>query len=455
MEKSLKEDMNRVYTLFSGEKIAVDTYSTQVVLHHLLDGLLYSSVYTLDQKQIWSCEHTEKVSLAEYCQNHILEKEEIRWIYGGILENLMEIQDFLLDANCLYLDASEIYLDASEKRVWNSYVPFYQESVWKNLQELTQYLLGNLEQEDTESVQVLYGIFHYLTQGGMDIDKIWKMLCGKISDEKKRKEEEAHRDFGQTEKVEYASQELRDYIAKENERIEKIRNNRIRANEIEIRENRVRGNNIQKVFGKSDGEKRLSSSFSYGRWVVASLPILLAIFICVFVTLNEWYLSNQRKILLLVLAVILGGVGVLLWRVWGKSLKKENLMEDGEGVNQATSKWDENTEVLSAVFQKKKEPVCAWLVRKETRESVPVSETPTVIGKSPEKAQILIQEPTVSRIHAKISMRNDAYYLEDLNSKNGTYVNGKRLKSQKPVRLCGDDVLVFANICYYFQLSNR
>lgn len=53
-----------------------------------------------------------------------------------------------------------------------------------------------------------------------------------------------------------------------------------------------------------------------------------------------------------------------------------------------------------------------------------------IIGRDAEKCQIEI--PTkyrrTSRVHAKISRRIDGVYIQDLNSSNGTYVNGKRVE---------------------------
>lgn len=52
------------------------------------------------------------------------------------------------------------------------------------------------------------------------------------------------------------------------------------------------------------------------------------------------------------------------------------------------------------------------------------------------KTDIVINDYSVSRKHAKIVKQNNRYYIIDLNSINGTYVNGKRIKSNKlfPIR---------------------
>ena len=71
----------------------------------------------------------------------------------------------------------------------------------------------------------------------------------------------------------------------------------------------------------------------------------------------------------------------------------------------------------------------ASLVSKEPGElaTIYLNEDLTVIGKLETACDAVISLPTVSRIHAKIRKKEDAYYLTDMNSRNGTAVNGRLL----------------------------
>jgi len=53
----------------------------------------------------------------------------------------------------------------------------------------------------------------------------------------------------------------------------------------------------------------------------------------------------------------------------------------------------------------------------------------TFIGRTPEN-QIRLNKPAVSRRHAQIAQSEGGYVLRDLNSENGTYVNGERVKEK-------------------------
>jgi pSer/pThr/pTyr-binding forkhead associated (FHA) protein len=63
-------------------------------------------------------------------------------------------------------------------------------------------------------------------------------------------------------------------------------------------------------------------------------------------------------------------------------------------------------------------------------ESFTVEEERVSVGRTPDAA-IFLDDVTVSRNHALIVRRQDGYYIDDLGSLNGTYVNRRRIESHK------------------------
>jgi hypothetical protein len=62
-----------------------------------------------------------------------------------------------------------------------------------------------------------------------------------------------------------------------------------------------------------------------------------------------------------------------------------------------------------------------------------------VIGRAPGCDLVLSEDLSVSRLHAELSRRDDGWILLDLNSMNGTRVNGRRVIAPSRVRV-GDHV---------------
>lgn len=74
-----------------------------------------------------------------------------------------------------------------------------------------------------------------------------------------------------------------------------------------------------------------------------------------------------------------------------------------------------------------------------------------IIGKDASRVQICIPNDGVSRLHAMIVHDESGYKVEDLNSTNGTWVNGKRLTPREPYALHDGDKVSFAEAEYIFR----
>lgn len=73
-------------------------------------------------------------------------------------------------------------------------------------------------------------------------------------------------------------------------------------------------------------------------------------------------------------------------------------------------------------------------------ERILINSDVTTVGRHPD-SDVFLDNITVSRNHAKFTREGDAFYLEDLGSLNGTYVNRKIVDSR--VRLSeGDEIQI-------------
>lgn len=73
-----------------------------------------------------------------------------------------------------------------------------------------------------------------------------------------------------------------------------------------------------------------------------------------------------------------------------------------------------------------------------------------LIGSQEDEVNGVIFTSSVSRHHAAIYKEDDKYYIEDLNSTNGTYLNGELLSYKEKVLLSKNDKVKFADEMYRF-----
>lgn len=64
-----------------------------------------------------------------------------------------------------------------------------------------------------------------------------------------------------------------------------------------------------------------------------------------------------------------------------------------------------------------------------------------VLGRQAIGKEYLEKKPYVGRNHAKITVIGSDVYLEDLNSTNGTYIDGQRLEVGKAIKLCTENII--------------
>ena len=99
--------------------------------------------------------------------------------------------------------------------------------------------------------------------------------------------------------------------------------------------------------------------------------------------------------------------------------------------------------------------VRAWLIPSEMfkEDSHGLIEDEYLVGKERAGADICLDSPGVSRIHARLVWMDDAYFVSDLSSVNGTFLNGEKLESGVVRLLRHQDELVFADCSFRYCVA--
>jgi len=84
-------------------------------------------------------------------------------------------------------------------------------------------------------------------------------------------------------------------------------------------------------------------------------------------------------------------------------------------------------------------------------DNILLTEFPFFIGKSGESTNHRIDDSTVSRFHARIDKEEDDLWLTDLNSTNGTFLNGIRLLPYDRIKVSRGDSVVISRKRYEFR----
>lgn len=78
---------------------------------------------------------------------------------------------------------------------------------------------------------------------------------------------------------------------------------------------------------------------------------------------------------------------------------------------------------------------------------------PMVMGNFKEVADIFFDSKLVSRMHASIKKEEGKYIFEDLNSSNGSFINGERLENKETRELTSGDIITIASVSFEVEIS--
>jgi len=90
-----------------------------------------------------------------------------------------------------------------------------------------------------------------------------------------------------------------------------------------------------------------------------------------------------------------------------------------------------------------------------TGERHPLGNEPLIIGRSPDKCRVVLPANAVSREHARIIPAGGQYYVEDLQSRNKTYVNNKVIEGRWPNPLKNGDNIKICDFLFAYQDESK
>ena len=85
-------------------------------------------------------------------------------------------------------------------------------------------------------------------------------------------------------------------------------------------------------------------------------------------------------------------------------------------------------------------------------EKIIITYSPFIVGQHRDLTDFCLEYPTVSRLHARFSVENGEASVTDLNSRNGTTVNGKKVEANETVPVADGDTIYLADVGFRFHL---
>lgn len=451
MKAEYKRDMNHNYLILYGEKdINTDSYQVRMLVGNIIPSLLKCRIQGVDGKFMMYFDITSKQAVSTLYEEKKLGNEDLRLIFGGFVRVMEEAAEYLINPAQLVLKPQYIFADCEKKELFFCLMPGYDKDIKEQFQLLTEYILPKIDHEDSEAVILGYGVYRRTMENSFHLEHIKEEL--------------------------YRKQNNKEEIKTETEKD---------SREISVQEtgeeSLMQSSGMSENFWREEKTEKTDSHKLFGKKVAVLVLILLAL-AGVTMAISGGYLPHQDISVLL--GVVLAGMGGIMLAVLlirkAKEVYKQPQRESREKpqlsekfvrppINEILQEGSDDS--IKTMMEKKSlhrereedfgETVVlsagvvsgpASLVSREPGELAPIylQEELTVIGKLGNACDAVIDLPTVSRIHAKIRKREEEYYLSDMNSRNGTIVNGRLLLPEEEYRLQEEDEVDFAQARYIF-----
>ena len=463
MQIDYKRDLNHTYVILQEEK-EPDTASYQIrmLLTNAIPGLLDCKIGKMDDKTLFYYEVTSRQSLQSVFEQRSIGAEVLRKLFEQMLDLLEELGQYLLVPDGLVLQPELVFADANLENFSFCYLPGKQRHTGcfqKQIRELMEYLLPKLDHQEQDAVVLGYGLYREISAEIFSVETIQALLyqTGK-------------------EKKETTEQEGKERPREENPPVQ-MEETLWGGQEAEAAEN---------FFVEAEEEK------DEGRWKNIVEAVICIGFLGGVLALRWTQAETVWYLVLGGAAAVVGIVSLALelfseyqnrkglkqkdgtwnpqsdteqqgWRrdspvekekTWEKNEEQENrkmhsLMElEGQEedlfgkTELLTSPEDEGRAYLIPI-----DPIDLPLI--------PIERGSTLIGKLSAAADVILPYRTVSRLHAKLVSTEEGDYLLDLNSRNGTTVNGVPLMGETKKKLEDGDDISFAGKKYRYKEGEK
>lgn len=462
MKESYKKDSHHHYLILEiEENLQENEYPIKMITYNQIPGLLKCDVRRMNGSLSFYYEITSKQSAARIFEKSGIGYKDMRQILSGIKRGLDGASGYLLDENSFLIDPEHFYMDVQSREVFLCYVPGRRGDFQKELQNLAEYILKNLDHGEERAVILGYEIYRRVMEENGSADDVLQLAYQEI--QSSRIEKKGSLSFQESER-----EDKREYQ----------------------KEKRKRGkeDRLEEENGQSKEERKRYLRKWGIRFLVAVAAAVILTGIILSANFMKMDLTRVGGVLSVLIALAAYTVSFVKSRREGERRdgekreeksrerkrkeekrkrikntegresveKKENKRIDQNDIEAETEECEE-TEILTfgetVLLDTGKTKSKKMLISREKEKSpdICISCSNMIIGKIRQQADFVLDDEHISRIHARIEKNGDDVYVMDLNSTNGTFINGERLQANERRRLQPSDEIAFASITYEYE----
>lgn len=400
MNKKVIRDMESCYLVIEGE--ALQGFQQKMVLHNYIEGIMAVEVRQIDDTTQYYYQITNDVSLRDYLNKNSLTSERIQFIIEEIIALIQKAKVYLLEQDNFILDVDYIYMNPKDGQMKLCFYEGYHKAVREQMLRLAEFFMESIDYNDEKAVRITYAIYKCLREDTCSFETILEII---------------HKEGAEC---------VKKPIAKTTEFIQS--DERVSQH--------LCMDNVPNILKSNTKQEKNQRWYWIGTVVINSISLFI-------IFKARWifyaYSSEVNITKLLIACAILLIINILFSKLWSTVLHNHRV----DIID--TSLFDEmgDTIVLSNSLD-----IRYALKKENSNEKIPLIEFPFVVGTNKDCVQGLAPYPGVSKQHIIIQKSGDGLTVKDLNSTNGTFLNGELLEPQCDYRFTVEDKITLGEVTY-------
>ncbi|NNJ29578.1 DUF6382 domain-containing protein [Lacrimispora defluvii] len=431
MNITYRREMKHNYLIIEQDNAQMQGYEENMLKENQINGLLKFQLKQIDNRKYFYYEITSKQPLSRILEFHSINKQELINLIIGIAQILNRLPVYLLKEDQILLQPEYIYIEPEQFFVSLCLIPGRDRKFSEEMSELLRYLLGKINHQDKECVVMAYALYQESVKDNYGMDALTELVC-------------LHNDKLEARQEEEACEPQSGFTNTEKEQIQVI---------------------------EEFSSPVQTKTTGFGLW----RPLIISSVVVTGFSAVLWSISGYRGILRYWYLVMAAGILSVLsgLKLTGKNQyqhPEEDSSAKDRGYDSEQEEWQtaffENKDESSVLLKSPalEEPLQTVLLTNSQKDThvkvfksaspgipdIIITYTPYLIGKQEGLVDYVLNGEAISRIHAKIEKEGNDYCISDLNSTNGTYVNGRLLETNETVLLNTGDEIFIANFAFIF-----
>ena len=442
MQITYKRNGLKNYMIVKNDKEGPAGLREKMIVRNNIDYLIKMTPQSIDGISYFYYDIQGRVNLEALFTGRHITKSEISAILAGVSGLLSELQRYLLSPDEVLFSPSEIWILPDTLTPAFVYVPDMIPDEKYNIRSLADFLAEHTDGSDRDAAALAYGYLEMVENGCImpeihDADRMLFERAGSITPPGSMRDEEPPVDPDD-------HWDIKEGIADE----------------------------MKPFFGKAE---KTNTALDKKKTAYISLSLVIAaaavyILLVLNPSLFHIYMTDEEYItagviISIVFAIVLMGVFLVCGRKPGEPEEmlcreedvfpdipkpQEDRLEYMEYTNQWSDETDEKTVLLKRPVSTGTRLTCPVLKYADGRD-LTITTFPFIVGKMKTRVDGVIDGKGISRIHAMLKETDGRYYISDLNSMNGTGINGRALNANETAEITEGDIISFADTSLTFH----